>query len=399
MPERKAIVFNCFYNGLNVIRTLGKHGVSVIALDFHKNIGTRSRYANYLQCPDPSKNENKFIKFLINLGKSFTSKPVIIPTNDIWVLAASKHYDELKEYYHLCFSRFETVDMILNKNEFYRWAVEKEVSVPGTWKYSQIDQIEDDHFPVIVKPENRRPLGESPDIYQKLDNNRIKVADNKQELKDYYETNKDISQHLITQEYVKGMSDSMYTVGIYSKNGKVRAIFTGRKVRGYPADYGDCVVGQVESMPDNVIDEVKVMCAELNYTGIAEFEYKKDSVTGSFRLIEINPRSWSWVGITPACGVNLPQIAFDDLRNEYSGPEILYSNKPDGSIKYVRLLEDMKNSLVMYKKKGCPVWHRSLFSWIKSLKCEKLVIAEWEWGDSKPLFFTTINMLYRIIKR
>ena len=43
---------------------------------------------------------------------------------------------------------------------------------------------------------------------------------------------------------------------------------------------------------------------DLNYSGIAEFEYKKDLSTGRYRLIEVNPRSWSWIGITPACGVS-----------------------------------------------------------------------------------------------
>ncbi len=398
MQERKAIVFNCYYNGLSVIRALGRKGIQVIALDFHRNIGTRSRYAKYIKCPDPHKDERGFIDFLLELGRSFEEKPVIFPTNDIWVLSASKYYKELVKYYDLCFSEYRTVDMVLNKNEFYKWSLSKGISVPGTWKDSQLSEIDENCFPLIVKPENRRPLGVSDDIYRKLDANRMTIVENREQLIAHFDINKAISKYLIAQEYVRGMSDSMYTVGVYANDGNVRAVFTGRKVRGYPADFGDCVVGQIEKVPEDIVDEVLMISRELNYTGIAEFEYKKDSVTGRFRLIEINPRSWSWVGITPECGVNLPLIAFHDLKGEYSGPDILFSDKADGSIKYVKLIEDMKNCLFMYKRKGYPEWHRSIFSWIRSLKSEKLVIAEFEKDDIMPLFFTIFKTIGKLLR-
>lgn len=399
MQERKAIVFNCFYNGLSIIRELGRNGVPVIAMDSYRNIGTRSRYAKYIQCPDPAQNEEGFISFLLDFGKSFKERPVIFPTNDIWVLTASKHYDELEKYYILCFSKYKTVNMILNKHEFFNWAVSKGVSVPGTWKSSQVDEIDEKSYPLIIKPENRRPLGESADVFRKLDENRMTIVENREQLADHFLRNKDVEKYLIVQEYIRGMSDSMFTVGIYAKNGRVRAVFSGRKVRGYPADFGDCVVGQVEKMPKSIVDEVLSICRELNYTGIAEFEYKKDSITNKYRIIEINPRSWSWIGITPACGVSLSLIGYRDLKGDYFGPEILFSDKPDGSVKYVKLLEDMKNCLFMYKRKGFPEWHKSFVDWIKSLKSEKLVIAESEGWDIGPLFFTIFKMIARMIKK
>ena len=75
-----------------MIRSLGKNGIPVIAMDTFKNIGTRSKFAKYVKCPDPVENEKEFIDFLIDIGKEFKEKPVIIPTNDIWVYSVSKHY-------------------------------------------------------------------------------------------------------------------------------------------------------------------------------------------------------------------------------------------------------------------------------------------------------------------
>ena len=69
----------------------------------------------------------------------------------------------------------------------------------------------------------------------------------------------------------------MYSVGIYAdQNSDVLAVFTGRKVRGENPLYGDCIVGQVEQVPSELIQETKRLLKELGYTGIAEVEYKRE---------------------------------------------------------------------------------------------------------------------------
>lgn len=82
--------------------------------------------------------------------------------------------------------------------------------------------------------------------------------------------------YFLFQEYIPGMADQMYTVGIYAnKEHKVLGLFTGRKVRGFPPDIGDCIVGQNEQMPPEITECVKQMVKDLKYTGMAEFEFKK----------------------------------------------------------------------------------------------------------------------------
>lgn len=399
MQKRKAIVFSCYYNGLSVIRELGKNGIPVIAMDTFKNIGTRSKYAEYVKCPDPVEDEIGFVDFLLEKGKEFAEKPVIIPTNDIWVFTVSKYYESLSNYYILCSSRYETVNLLLQKESFYEWAAARSFSVPRTWNFNQIDSLKHEDFPLIIKPENRRPYGGNEALFLILDNQRFQIVNTKEELELFSLKNNEIVKYFIIQEYVSGLSNNMYTVGIFSKDGMISGIFSGRKVRGYPADVGDCVVGQIEKVPDHIVDEVKRICSVLKYTGIAEFEYKKDENNGKFKLIEINPRTWSWIGITPACGVSLPLIAYQILTDSYSGPDINVSNKPDGSIKYVRIIEDLKNSCYGYKKNGYPLWHKSFFQWRRSLRCEKLVIAEYERGDIVPLLFSILNFIKRMIKK
>ena len=52
-------------------------------------------------------------------------------------------------------------------------------------------------------------------------------------------------------------------------------MFTGRKICGYPPDVGYCIVGQVESVPTDLKELTNNIYKEINYHGIAEFEFKQ----------------------------------------------------------------------------------------------------------------------------
>ena len=167
----------------------------------------------------------------------------------------------------------------------------------------------------------------------------------------------------------------MYTVGIYAdQNSDVLAVFTGRKLRGENPLYGNCIVGQIERVPSELIQETKVLIKGFGYTGIAEVEYKKDTRDDEFRLIEVNPRSWSWIGITPYCDVNLSIIAYEDMINERKIYAL--STKRTGAVKWTRVIKDFNNCLWRYSRKGFPGSAMNLSTWFKSTFINSKVIME-----------------------
>src|SRR5215472_13263879 len=97
-----ALVFNCQYNGLAIIRELGRRGVEVFALDSARTVGTRSKYCRYIPCPDPLIAEADFVALLMKIGRSLAEKPVLFPTNDHFAAAVSRHKDELEQYFLPC---------------------------------------------------------------------------------------------------------------------------------------------------------------------------------------------------------------------------------------------------------------------------------------------------------
>jgi len=379
-----AIVFNCHYNGLSITQELGRRGVEVLALDSVRSVGSYSRFARFQHCPDPLVAENAFIDYLMQLGSQFNDKPVLFPTNDHWAMAVSRHKEDLAQFYRPCVADFSVISLLIEKQRFYEWGLSQKLPLPRSWRIVDAAMIPNDAFPLVAKPEYRRiasndlKMGKYARIFDKL---RLTILKTRKDLAEFVGQNEDLLPYLLFQEYVEGLSDCMYTVGIYAdRNYEVKGLFTGRKVRGYPPDIGDCIVGQVEEVPNEIKCLVKGICKSIGYHGIAEFEFKRNSVTGQFKLIEINPRSWSWIGITPACGVSLPWMAYADLAGLES---IQYTecDLPSGSVKYVKVLEDMKNCFYGNRQLGFQDWDMTISQWRESLQAEKIVCAEFAKDD------------------
>jgi len=399
----KSIIFNCHFNGLSIIQSLGRLVIPCVAMDCKRSIGTFSKYGKYIKCPDPLIEENNFINFLYNYCKKQNLKPVLFPTNDHWAVAISRNKKLLKEVSYPCVSDYDAVNLVINKNKFYKFGMKKKYSTPKSWIFNDALDISNDNYPLLIKPVFRRISSSEKNmkhISRKLDDFRFTIINNKHEMNTFLSKEKEFLSHLLIQEYISGKSDRMYTVGVYAnKKSEIFGLFTGRKLRGYPSDYGDCIVGQSQQLPKKVLNEVEQIVKDIRYSGIAEFEYKKDNKTGEYRLIEINPRSWSWIGITPACNVNLPYIAYMDL----TGKKVKYneSTAKDGEIKYVKLLSDMKNCLYLYKY-DYPLWHMNFREWKKSLSAKKIVYAEFALDDPMISIHAIknqfVNTIHRFIK-
>lgn len=329
-------------------------------MDAVRSIGTYSKYAKYQKCPNPMENESEFIEFLYSFCYREKEHPVVFPTNDHWAMAISKHKEKLSEVAVLCVADWEAVKTVTYKDMFYALGKEKEYLTPNTWSIDELKQLKSEDFPIIAKPRFRKMSSNNKmdAICNNLNRLRFTILNNKQELEAFLDRENNYIKYLIFQEFISGMSDQMYTVGIYAnEESEILGLFTGHKVRGYPADSGDCVVGENYNLPDYVIENTCRVVRDLEYSGIAEFEYKKDLSTEKYKLIEVNPRSWSWIGITPACGVSLPKIAYRDLTGEKV--TCRKSCLENGSVKYMKVLKDFCNCLVLYKSNYAR-WGKSL---------------------------------------
>jgi predicted ATP-grasp superfamily ATP-dependent carboligase len=48
--------------------------------------------------------------------------------------------------------------------------------------------------------------------------------------------------------------------------------------------------------------------AAIRYTGLVEIEYKLDARTGAYKLLDINPRLWTWSALGARAGIDFPYL-------------------------------------------------------------------------------------------
>jgi predicted ATP-grasp superfamily ATP-dependent carboligase len=297
-----AVVDVGWVNGLAAIRSLGRAGIRVLAVDHRPSaLGFRSRYAEPFVCADAHADPTRFVASIRALGEV-----VVFPTHDGQLNLIAQHLGDLQV--HAPFPDWEILERVQSKREQLDRAVAAEVDVPETRYPRSVAEAraaaEELGLPVVLKPEDHVGFK-----YRfRRQSFRCETLD---EVGDAYARAKEFGP--MVQELIPGGDDTLYTVGSYlARDGRVLGVFSGRKLRQTPPVIGTCRVGEAVWVQD-AVDAALRLLAAFEYVGLSQVEFKRDPRDGKFKLMEINPRLWQWHSLAAACGVDLPRIAYADL--------------------------------------------------------------------------------------
>lgn len=296
-------------NGLAAIRSLGRHGVRVLAVDHRpRALGFRSRYATPVVAPDPGIDEDGFAAALARLGETLEAPVPVFATHDEHVNLIARRSAELGAAYRPCSPRWQVLERIQSKRHQLEVAIACGVPTPDTRHPASAAEAlaaaRELGYPVMLKPSD--PIG-----FKRLHNRQAFRCQTDAELESGYAQAEAFEP--MVQEYVPGGDEGLYSLGSYvAADGEALGIFTGRKLRQTRLHMGVCRVAEAVWVPD-VADHGLRLLSALEFHGISQVEFKLDPRTGAYKLIEVNPRLWQWHGLATACGVDLTHIAYLDL--------------------------------------------------------------------------------------
>jgi len=384
--QRPVLVLGASYPALDIVQSLGLRGVACWACAPGRPIATRSRYARYWRIPDPRRDRAGLLRRVAELAARLDDMPILLPTEDPFIKAVAGDRSEYEIIAQVCASPIEVVDLLLDKLRFNDWARARGLRHPKAVAAPAFDPAGPLPFPLVAKP--RHPFygpglpAFGPDAPNLPDELRFVLLEDRRGWEDFRLRQAEYLPHLVVQTFVPGSTPDMFSLGIYAdRASEVKGLFVGRKIRGSPPLFGDARAGQNDVVPDAVVSEVVRVVRELGFSGIAEFEYKRDPQSGELHLIEINPRSWSWIGMTTGSAVDIPWIAYQDLVGPSgSPPRLACQNQDPGAIKHVRILWDFLDVVVRYRW-TYPAWAMSPRSWLRSLRAKRLVMVEFDRAD------------------
>jgi predicted ATP-grasp superfamily ATP-dependent carboligase len=300
-------------NGLAAIRSLGRAGIRVLALDHRASaLGFRSRYAEPVVMPDPQ-DEEAFVAFLGDL--ELDGPAPVFATHDEPLNAIARAAERLGERFLYPFPRWDVLSRIQDKRSQLAAAETAGVRVPRTAHPRSVEEAraagEELGWPVLVKPSS------TEGFKRRFGRQAFRCA-SAEEVEQAYGDAAPFGP--MVQEPIPGGDGELYTLGSYlAEDGEALGLFCGRKLRQTPPGIGTCRVGEAVWVEEVVEQGLRLLRA-LGFHGLSQVEFKRDPRDGKYKLMEINPRLWQWHGLAAACGVDLPLIAYRDLTGERVDP-------------------------------------------------------------------------------
>ena len=329
-----AVITGGDFQGLGVVRTLGRKGIPVFLLDSDHCIGRYSRFTKkFVRSPHPAEPE-PYLDFLIDMAKRENIEGwVIFPNSDEAVYVLSKYKEILEKFYRVPTPRWEVIRNVYMKKETYRLAEENGIPVPKRYKADSLQELEgmDLPYPLVIKPSIRHHF------YNKTKIKGFRVNNKEELIKIYPRVSSIIDpSEIIVQDFIPGGPKNLYSYCPFFKEGKTITGVGARRARQHPMDFGHAST-YVELVD---IPELKRLAEKflglIDYYGIGEVEFMYDPRDHQYKLIEVNPRVWGWHTIGIAAGIDFPYLLYQDMIGEEI--EIPPSTK---EVKWIRLTTDI----------------------------------------------------------
>jgi D-aspartate ligase len=317
------IILNLFYTGVGIARDLAGCGMQVVGLSAHPEIyGNFTRFCEVRPAPNSQDQPEALEEFLLQAAGELRGA-VIFPTRDLDVLFLDRHRNQLELHYRLAIPPRESLLRVLNKHDLVRAAREGGVAVPQTLEVRSEQELarvaEEVGFPCVVKPISSYHWRESNN-WERVGGRKAFLVTTPQELYVEYECVREAHPEILIQEWIPGDTENIAVLGAYvGEDSQPLASFTARKVVQSPDDFGTGCVVRSEEIPE-LFEPTLRLWQTLGYQGMAEVEYKRDSRTGKFLLIEMNTRHWDQHNLGRASGINLSLTAYRHLTGQHVAP-------------------------------------------------------------------------------
>lgn len=306
--EVPAVVVGGTLNALGVVRSLARARVPVLLVETTRKCPAAwSRHCTYVRVS--SLEGEALIEALVRLASDLGCEPVLLLTTDESVLAVSAFRHRIEPLYHIDLPAAAMVQALANKTEFQALAEREGFSIPrgrALLGKADLDRIGDLEPPLVLKPADKTLV-----LAGVVDRAvRAETIGQARAAAAHMLTR---APSLIVQEWVDGPdTDIFFTLFSCSRASEPAAIFPGRKLVCSPPAVGSTAVCvAAPEAAEDLCRQTRHFVERVGYRGIGSLEFKRDSRTGRFLIIEPTVGRTDWQEeIATLCGLNIPVLAY-----------------------------------------------------------------------------------------
>jgi D-aspartate ligase len=382
-----ALVIGANLRGLGIARSLGRRGVDswVLHEPGDDPVARASRYvARTLPAPTGSAQRQR-AGLLEIADRQRLVRWTLFPTSDESVATLARQRDELDGHFAFTSPGWDAVSQAYHKRLTYELARRIGIAHPWTSHPRGVTELEElaCEFPVILKPDAK------PDENRFTRAKAWRVDDRASLLGAWEEAARLVgAEAVMVQELIPGAGEHQYSFAALCRDGAVVASLTARRLRQYPRDFGHSS-SLVETVDDPRVEELgRAVIAALDWTGLLEVEFKRDTRDGEYKLLDVNGRVWTWHGIGARAGVDFPYLAW---RLSQGLP--VASARAAPGVRWVRLATDIPSAFGALR-----AGELSPVGWRHSLRRPRQA-ALWAADDPLPALVDPSLLAWRAIRR
>jgi D-aspartate ligase len=333
-----AIVLGGDYQGLGIVRSLGRHGVPVCVIDDEHSIARVSRYTGcWVRVADLG-DERSLIGDLHRIGRDRNLTGwVLFPTRDETVAAIARNREELARTFRVPTPDWETIRWAWDKRRTYELAESLGVPAPRTWQPGSVDDLRaiDGRPPFAIKPAIKEHFFYATKA-------KAWRADDDAELRELVARALDIvgPGEVLVQELIPGDGRQQYSYCALYEEGEPVATMVARRLRQHPPEFGRAST-YVETIDAPAVEELsRRLLRHIRFSGLVELEYKRDPRSDEFKLLDFNSRTWGYHTIAGEAGVDFPHLLF---RRQLQEP--VEHQRARSGVRWVRILTDLPTAI------------------------------------------------------
>ena len=380
-----AIVIAEHVRGLALVRGLGRHGIPVWTLQpVGERMAAASRYSRR-SIAWPGGEEAQLECLLSLAARHRLDGWALFPTGDETTAFCARHHAELSKYFRVTVPPWDVLRWAYDKRLTHQMASEIGIDQPKTvfpQSRDELSTLEFD-FPVVLKPAFKREVN----LFTR---DKAWRADDRQTLAARYDeacmhVDRDV---VMVQELIPGGGETQFSYAALCADGRCLASVTARRTRQYPVEFGHSS-SYVETIDLPAIEApARRLLAAMRHTGLAEVEFKYDRRDGRYKLLEVNPRVWTWHALCRRAGVDLPYLLWRSVHGE---PVAECHGRPGA--RWVRMSTDIAAAAgeILRGRLSFPAYVRSLAG--------PLEFATFALDDPAPPFLEAPHLLASRLKR
>jgi D-aspartate ligase len=351
-----AVVIGGDYQGLGIVRSLGRRDVPVCVIDDENSIARYSRYTTRMVAVPSLREEKQTVDAVLEIGRRHGLQGwLLFPTRDETVAALARYRSQLAEFFRVSTPSWDTIKWVWDKRNTYQLANDLGIPTPRTWYLRDITELDQvtAQPPFAIKPAIKEHF-----IYA----TRAKAwrADTRPELEELFRR---AAAHVgpgevMVQELIPGDGRQQFAYCAFFKDGQSVGSMTVRRNRQHPPEFGraSTYVETVEVPELETLSERFLRA--INYYGLVELEYKLDPRNGQYKLLDVNGRTWGYHTLGTGAGVDFPYMLFADQLGEPVQP---CRGRP--GVRWIRLVTDLPTGVVEIVR-----GHQGLRPYLESLK-------------------------------